>query len=127
VDAGAVSTVIGWLFHVRYTPCGTSYLLHWIEFAPQVPAHRAAQRDEPAIAAWQDVTWVKVRGWRRRPKRTSASRTRPGSPGGRRRPAPGPPRPYPGGPGIRERLSERVSAAGLVISAMTSPTLADSR
>jgi hypothetical protein len=65
VDAGAVSTVIGWLFMCATRRAAPLYPLHWIEFAPQVPAHRAAQRDEPAIAAWQDVTWVKVRGWRR--------------------------------------------------------------
>jgi hypothetical protein len=47
VDAGAVSTVIGRLFHVRYTPRGASYLPHWIEFAQQVPAHRAAHATSP--------------------------------------------------------------------------------
>ena len=29
---------------------------------PQVPAHRAAERDEAAIAAWRSQTWAKVRG-----------------------------------------------------------------
>ena len=38
------------------------HLLHRIGFTPQVPAHRAAERDEAAIAAWRDVTWVKLRG-----------------------------------------------------------------
>ena len=32
-----MSTVIERLFHVRYTPRGTSYLLHWIEFAHRFP------------------------------------------------------------------------------------------
>jgi putative transposase len=33
---------------VRYTLRGTSYLLHRIGFSPQVPAHRAVERDEDA-------------------------------------------------------------------------------
>jgi hypothetical protein len=37
-----VTTLIGRLFHVRYTLRGTSYLLHRIGFTPQVPVHRAA-------------------------------------------------------------------------------------
>jgi len=57
-----VTTLIGRLFHVRCTLRGTSYLLHRIGFTPQVPVHRAAERDEAAIAAWRDVTWVKLRG-----------------------------------------------------------------
>ena len=57
-----VTTLIGRLFHVRYTLRGTSYLLHRIGFTPQVPVHRAAERDEKAIATWRDVTWVKLRG-----------------------------------------------------------------
>ena len=57
-----VSRLIGRLFHVRYTLRGTSYLLHRIGFTPQVPARRAAERDEAAIAAWRDATWVKLRG-----------------------------------------------------------------
>jgi transposase len=57
-----VATLIGRLFHVRYTLRGASYLLHRIGFTPQVPAHRAAERDEAAIATWRDATWVKLRG-----------------------------------------------------------------
>lgn len=57
-----VTTLIGRLFHVRYTLRGTSYLLHRIGFSPQVPAHRAVERDEKAIAAWRTETWTKVRG-----------------------------------------------------------------
>ena len=41
-----VTTLIGRLFHVRYTLRGTSYLLHRLGFTPQVPVHRAAERDE---------------------------------------------------------------------------------
>jgi len=57
-----VATLIGRLFHVRYTPRGVSYLLHRLGFSPQVPAHRAVERDEDAIAEWRTVTWAKVRG-----------------------------------------------------------------
>ena len=57
-----VTTLIGRLFHVRYTPRGTSYLLHRLGYTPQVPEHRAAERDEAKIAAWRSQTWAKVRG-----------------------------------------------------------------
>ena len=57
-----VTTLIARLFHVRYTLRGTSYLLHRLGYAPQVPIHRAVERDEQAIAAWKATTWVKLRG-----------------------------------------------------------------
>ena len=57
-----VTTLIGRLFHVRYTLRGTSYLLHRMGFSPQVPVHRAAERDEDAVTAWRAETWAKVRG-----------------------------------------------------------------
>ncbi|WP_218158987.1 winged helix-turn-helix domain-containing protein [Streptosporangium canum] len=41
-----VADVIASLFHLRYTPRGVSYLLHRIGWSPQVPVHRAAERDE---------------------------------------------------------------------------------
>jgi transposase len=57
-----VTALIGRLFHVRYTLRGTSYLLHRLGYSPQVPVHRAAERDEAKIAAWRSQTWAKVRG-----------------------------------------------------------------
>jgi transposase len=57
-----VTALIARLFRVRCTLRGVSYLLHRIGFSPQVPAHRAAGRDEAAIAAWRSETWVKARG-----------------------------------------------------------------
>ena len=57
-----VTALIARLFHAHYTLRGTSYLLHRIGFSPQVPVHRAAERDEAAIAAWRAGTWAKVRG-----------------------------------------------------------------
>ena len=56
------TALIARLFHVHYTLRGASYLLHRIGYSPQVPAHRAAERDEAAIAAWRAETWAKVRG-----------------------------------------------------------------
>jgi transposase len=60
-----VATLIGRLCHVRYTLRGVSYLSHRMGYSPQVPAHRAVERDEDAIAAWRTETWAKVRGSRR--------------------------------------------------------------
>jgi transposase len=57
-----VTTLIARLLHVRYTVRGTSYLLHRLGYAPQVPVHRAAERDEQAVAAWKTAAWVKLRG-----------------------------------------------------------------
>ena len=57
-----VTTLIARLFHVRYTLRGTSYLLHRLGYSPQVPIHRAIERDEKAIAAWKTTAWVKLRG-----------------------------------------------------------------
>jgi len=57
-----VTALITRLFHVPYTLRGASYLLHRLGFTPQVPVHRAAERDEAKIAAWCSQTWAKVRG-----------------------------------------------------------------
>jgi putative transposase len=50
------------LFGICYSLRGMSFLLHRLGFTPQVPAHRAVERDEDAIAAWRSQTWAKVRG-----------------------------------------------------------------
>ena len=50
------------LFGVSYTLRGMSFLLHRLGYSPQVPAHRAVERNEAAIAEWRAVTWAKVRG-----------------------------------------------------------------
>src|SRR3954452_7613189 len=57
-----IATLIARLFHLRYTPRGTAYLLHRLGWSAQVPRHRAAERNEDAIAAWRTLTWAKVRG-----------------------------------------------------------------
>ena len=50
------------LFGVSYTLRGMSFLLHRLGYSPQVPVHRAVERDETAVAEWRAVTWAKVRG-----------------------------------------------------------------
>jgi len=57
-----VAALVMRLFGVSYTPRGASFLLHRLGFSPQVPAHRAFERDEDAVAAWRSATWAKVRG-----------------------------------------------------------------
>ncbi|WP_447005159.1 winged helix-turn-helix domain-containing protein [Saccharothrix isguenensis] len=52
-----VSDLIARLFHTRYTLRGVSYLLHRMGFSPQVPTHRAVERDEEAIVTWRRETW----------------------------------------------------------------------
>lgn len=53
-----VADLIARLFHVRYSLRGVSYLLHRMGFSPQVPAHRAIERDEDAtIITWRRETW----------------------------------------------------------------------
>lgn len=57
-----VAALVLRLFGVSYSLRGISFLLHRLGFTPQIPAHRAAERDEAAIAEWRAVTWAKVRG-----------------------------------------------------------------
>ena len=57
-----VEALIERLSTVSYTLRGVSFLLHRLGFSPQVPAHRAFERDEDAIAEWRSETWAKVRG-----------------------------------------------------------------
>ena len=52
-----VADLIARMFHTRYTLRGVSYLLHRMGFSPQVPAHRAIERDEAAIATWRREAW----------------------------------------------------------------------
>ncbi len=52
-------------FGVEYTLAGVDVLLHRIGWSVQVPARRAAERDEAAIARWREVTWPVVKGRRR--------------------------------------------------------------
>ena len=62
-------------FGVAYTLAGTAVLLHRIGWTVQVPARRAAERDEETIARWREDTWPVIKGRRRTWAPGSASRT----------------------------------------------------
>jgi transposase len=60
-----VTALIAELFGVRYTPRGVAYLLRRMGWSPQVPAHRAAERDEEEIATWVKEVWPDLKElWR---------------------------------------------------------------
>ncbi|MFF3691020.1 transposase [Streptomyces sp. NPDC002187] len=84
-----VVTLIGRKFHVSYSVSGATRLMRRIGFTPQVPARRAGERDEKAVTAWKEVTWAEVKPPGRPAAAGSASRTRRGSPAGRRPDVPG--------------------------------------
>ena len=52
-------------FGVEYTLAGMDVLLHRIGWSVQVPARRAAERDEDKIAAWREDTWPVIKARRR--------------------------------------------------------------
>jgi transposase len=76
-------------FGVEYTLAGMDVLLHRLGWSVQVPARRAAERDEEMIAAWREETWPVVKGRRRTWAPGWSSRTSPARASGRRRDAPG--------------------------------------
>ena len=84
-----IAEVIGARFRVDYTMAGADLLLHRIGWSVQVPARRAAERDEARIAAWRQETWPVVKGWRRTWAPGSVSRTNPARAYGRPRDVPG--------------------------------------
>ena len=63
-----IAEVVRRRFGVEYTLAGMDLLLHRIGWSVQVPARRAAERDEARIAAWREETWPVVK----RPRRTWA-------------------------------------------------------
>ncbi|MBA8823837.1 putative transposase [Saccharopolyspora lacisalsi] len=74
-----VAELIRCLFGIRYSLRGVSLLLYRLSWSPQVPIHRAAERDEHAVATWREETWQRVKG--RRPRTPgSASKTKTGTP-----------------------------------------------
>jgi putative transposase len=74
---GRIAEMAWQRFGVEYTLAGLDLLLHRLGWSVQVPARRAAERDEAAIAAWKQEAWPVVK----RPRRTwapgSASKTSP--------------------------------------------------
>ena len=49
-------------FRVEYTLAGLDLLLHRLGWSVQVPARRAAERDEAAVTAWKEETWPVIKG-----------------------------------------------------------------
>lgn len=84
-----VATLIGRTFHISYSVSGATRLMRRLGFTPQIPAHRAAERDEVAVAAWKENTWPEVKGRGRPSGAGCASRTRPASTCGRPGDGPG--------------------------------------
>jgi transposase len=62
-------------FGVEYTLAGTAVLLHRIGWSVQVPARRAAERDEEKIARWREDTWPVIKAPRRTWAPGSAGKT----------------------------------------------------
>jgi transposase len=56
-----VAGLVRRLFGIGYTLRGVSNVLHRVGWSPQVPVHRALQRDETAIEAWRDEVWPQVK------------------------------------------------------------------
>ena len=52
-------------FGVDYTLAGMAVLLHRLGWSVQVPARRAAERDEDKIARWREDTWPVIKARRR--------------------------------------------------------------
>jgi transposase len=70
-----ITEVVRRRFGVDYTLAGMDLLLHRIGWSVQVPARRAAERDEARIAAWRKETWPVVKGRRRTWAPGSVSKT----------------------------------------------------
>jgi transposase len=64
-------------FRVEYTLAGIGVLLHRIGWSVQVPARRAAERDEASIAAWKQEMWPVIKGLSRTRAPGWSSRTSP--------------------------------------------------
>jgi hypothetical protein len=87
--AARVATLIGRKFHVSCGVSGATRLMHRLGFGPQVPARRAAERDEQAVTTWKEATWAEVKEPGLPAGATSASRTRQASPADHPGDAPG--------------------------------------
>ncbi|WP_079188986.1 winged helix-turn-helix domain-containing protein [Streptomyces kebangsaanensis] len=55
-----VATVIGRRWHISLSVPQTWRLLRQMGFTAQVPVHRAAERDEQAVATWVEEVWPVV-------------------------------------------------------------------
>src|SRR3954447_18350676 len=119
-----IATLIARLFHLRYTPRGTAYLLHRMGWSAQLPRHRAgrARRGRDRRVAHPDLgegtrlaaatgAWIVI--WGR----------------GRRHPAPaegahlGRPRAHPGGRGVGPGRAGVDGRAGLLPARLAGPAV----
>ena len=55
-----VRKVIEWEYGVAYHKSHVARLLKDLDWTPQVPAERAAQRDEAVIAHWRNEVWIEI-------------------------------------------------------------------
>jgi transposase len=72
-----ISDLVRRRFRVDYTLAGMDVLLHRIGWSVQVPARRAAERDEDKVARWREETWPVMKGRRRTWAPGSAGKTSP--------------------------------------------------
>lgn len=75
--AARVAVLIADRFHLSHTPRGVAYLLKRLGWSFQVPAHRAARRDEAQIATWIKRVWPAIKAPGRPGARGSSSPTSP--------------------------------------------------
>ncbi len=72
-----IAEVVRRRFKVEYTLAGLDLLLRRVGWSVQVPARRAAERDEAQIAAWREERWPVIKGRRRTWAPGLSSRTNP--------------------------------------------------
>jgi transposase len=69
---GRIAAVIRLTFGISYHLTHIGRLCKAIRWSPQKPARRARQRDEVAIARWQQETWPAIKKGRRHSSSTSS-------------------------------------------------------
>ena len=72
-----IAAVVRERFGVDYTLPGVDLLLHRLGWSVQVPARRAAERNEEQIAAWREESWPEIKRSRRTWAPGWSSRTSP--------------------------------------------------
>ncbi|XKK39639.1 IS630 family transposase [Nocardiopsis sp. ARC36] len=71
-----VRAVVAEHFDVTYSIKGMALVLHRLGWSVQVPARRAAERDDEAVQQWQQKVWPRLKAPRATWTRGCASRTR---------------------------------------------------
>lgn len=71
-----IKTLIGRRFHKTMTLSGIAQMLRRHGWSHQVPARRAVERSEDAVAGWIKETWPQVEAPRRRSGPGSSSKTK---------------------------------------------------